>query len=70
MGDCRLTNKVKELLDQGGEIHSEIAIRIDNDVFKVQRDGSTVLLYQVSDLNDDEKLHINFTQSELVGPFG
>ena len=49
MSDCRLTEKVKELLKAGGEIHNETAVRMpDRMVWKVKLDGSLEELWQAS----------------------
>ena len=49
MTDCRLTNAVRKLLENPqAEIHSEVAVRIGLEVFKVKRDGSTELLFTCS----------------------
>jgi hypothetical protein len=71
MTDCRLTNAVGDLIAEGGEIHSEVAIRMpDGRVYKVHHDGSTEFLFEVSHASDDDKLHLHYTSQELAGPFG
>ena len=56
-----LLKKVRDILEQNphAEIHSELAIRIGLEVWKVKRDGSIELLY-VASAPDVEKLSFHY----------
>jgi len=61
MSDCRLTKQVQHMIDLNGELHSEVAIRMpDGNVWKVHHDGSTELLWKVSN-PDAPKIGFHFT---------